>query len=110
YYNLAPASLSSNLFSSFVQDKIAIVPDKFFFTLGSKFEHTAFSGFEVEPSARATWLVESNQTVWGAISRAVQSPSRTLADSYYFTQGLVSVGPFSGFSALAGSHSVESED
>jgi len=110
YYVINSPHRADNLFSSFVQDKIAIVPDKVFFTLGSKFEHNAYSGFEFEPSARVSWLVDSNQTIWSSVSRAVQSPSRTLADSNYFAQGQVQAGPFSGFSALAGSRSVNSED
>jgi len=63
------------IFNVFAQDEYAIVPDKLFFTAGSKFEYNDFSGFEVQPSARLAWHPTGNQTVWGAISRAVRTPS-----------------------------------
>ena len=37
----------------FVQDQIAIVQNKLWLTVGSKFEHNIFTGWENEPSARA---------------------------------------------------------
>jgi iron complex outermembrane receptor protein len=61
--------------NTFVQDEYAVVPDKLYLTLGSKFEYNDFSGFEVEPSVRTAWHPTTNQTVWGAVSRAVRTPS-----------------------------------
>src|SRR5437762_14146703 len=49
-------------------------------TLGSKFEHNDYSGFEIQPNIRLAWTPTTNQTVWGAISRAVRSPSRLDSD------------------------------
>jgi iron complex outermembrane receptor protein len=68
------------LFSGFAQDEIALIPDKLRLTLGTKLEHNDFSGFEVQPTARLAWTLTSRQTFWGAISRAVRSPSRFDAD------------------------------
>jgi iron complex outermembrane receptor protein len=71
-----PANEDMQLFSGFVQDEIKIVPDKLKFTIGSKVEHNDFSGYEVEPSVRLAWTPTARQTIWGAVSRAVRSPSR----------------------------------
>ena len=73
--SLVPGSQVRNLFSTFVQDKISIVPDRFFLTVGSKLEHNDFTGFEVDPSARLLWTPDKQNSVWAAVSRATRSPS-----------------------------------
>ena len=79
-YALTPKTRNDSLYNAFVQDKITLIPDSVFLTLGSKFEHNDYSGFEVQPSVRMSWLPSHTQTVWGAISRAVHTPSRFDAD------------------------------
>lgn len=64
-----------NLYSAFLQDEINLADD-LRLTLGSKFEHNDFSGFEYQPSARLAWAVDDAQTLWGAVSRAVRTPAR----------------------------------
>ena len=59
-------------------------------TLGSKFEHNDYSGFEYQPSGRLAWTPAERHTVWGAISRAVRSPSRI--DQEFFLPGVVAGG------------------
>lgn len=71
-----PPSRTDEVFSGFVQDEITIVPQELSLTLGSKFEHNDFTGFEAEPNLRLLWTPTDNQTVWGAVSRAVRTPSR----------------------------------
>jgi iron complex outermembrane receptor protein len=46
-------------------------------TIGSKFEHNDFTGFEVQPNIRFVGVVSKNQSVWAAISRAVRTPALT---------------------------------
>lgn len=65
---------SETILSAFVQDQYALVPKELYVTLGSKFEHNDFSGFEIEPSARIAWYPDNKQTVWAAVSRAVRTP------------------------------------
>ena len=60
----------------FAQDDIAIVPARFFVTVGAKYEHNAFSGGELQPNIRARYLMPRNQILWGAVSRAVRRPTR----------------------------------
>lgn len=70
-----PATLDQNLYSGFVQDEIKLW-ENLTFTLGTKVEHNDYTGFEEEPSGRLQWNVTSNQMFWGAISRAVSTPTR----------------------------------
>jgi iron complex outermembrane receptor protein len=72
---LDPEHLDQDLYSAFIQDEIKL-HEKLFFTLGTKVEHTDYTGWEVEPSARLQWNVSTNQMLWAAVSRAVRTPSR----------------------------------
>lgn len=67
-------------YSAFIQDEIAVVPQQVLFTVGSKFEHNDYTGFEVQPSARLAWLIDPNQTLWASVGRAVRVPSRFIHD------------------------------
>lgn len=78
--SLQPDNRTLTLYSAFVQDEISIVPERLRLTLGSKFEHNDFTGFEVQPSARATWTPGYSQTIWAAVSRAVRTPSQAESD------------------------------
>jgi iron complex outermembrane receptor protein len=79
---LMPKDRDMQLFGGFVQDSIALVPDRLQFTLGSKIEHNDFSGFEIQPSGRIAWTPDERQTLWAAVSRAVRSPSRIDVDLF----------------------------
>lgn len=56
------------------------MPGRVRLTLGSKFEHNDYTGAEVQPNARALWVVTPRHRVWAAVSRAVRTPSRAEAD------------------------------
>ncbi|MEN3942677.1 TonB-dependent receptor [Prosthecobacter sp. SYSU 5D2] len=71
-----PASEVLYLYSGFLQDEIHLMPDVLTLTLGSKFEYNTFSGFEYQPSIRFAFTPTNTQTFWGAVSRAVRTPSR----------------------------------
>ena len=74
--NFLPHREDDNIYSAFVQDQIAILQNKLWLTVGSKFEHNIFTGWESEPSTRLLWTPTSHQTIWGAVTRAVRTPSR----------------------------------
>jgi iron complex outermembrane receptor protein len=80
YATLNPDRRSVSLFSAFTQDEFALFADRLRVTAGSKFEHSQFSGFEIAPNARILFNLNSKQSVWGAISRAVRTPARTEKD------------------------------
>ncbi len=63
----------SELFSVFAHDEIAL-GRAWRLTLGSKFDWNDYTGFEIQPNARLHWM-GARQTVWGAVSRAVRTPS-----------------------------------
>jgi iron complex outermembrane receptor protein len=71
-----PHQQADNIYSAFVQDQIAIVHNKLWLTVGSKFEHNIFTGWEHLPSGRLLWTPTRHQTLWTAVSRAVRTPSR----------------------------------
>jgi iron complex outermembrane receptor protein len=71
-----PAERRTELFSFFVEDEIELT-DELRLILGSKFEHNDYTGYEYQPSVRMAWQPEGHTTYWGAVSRAVRTPSRT---------------------------------
>lgn len=64
------------LYSAFIQDKIEIARDSLWLVLGTKLEHNAYTGTEVQPSARFLWTPSELYSIWGGVSRAVRTPSR----------------------------------
>jgi iron complex outermembrane receptor protein len=89
--NFTPHHQDDNIYSAFVQDQIAIVQNKLWLTLGSKFEHNIFTGWETEPSGRVLWTPTSHQTLWAAVTRAIRTPSRI--DEDLQLTGFVSAPP-----------------
>jgi iron complex outermembrane receptor protein len=79
-----PGSRGDNLYTAFVQDEIALVPNLLRLTLGSKFEHNDYSGFEFQPNIRLLWTPLERHTVWAAISRAVRTPSRADGGIFFY--------------------------
>jgi len=77
-----PASIGRASYSAFFQDEIALSKDRLHLTLGSKVEHNDYTGYEFEPSVRLAWHPDQKQTFWGAISRAIRTPSRIDRDLY----------------------------
>jgi len=81
-YQFEPNHRLDNLASTFLQDQIAITKS-FAITLGSKFEHNAYTGFEYEPSAQAVWTPSVRQTVWASASRAIRQPAMFETDAKF---------------------------
>jgi len=90
--SLAPTERNYSTYNTFLQDKITLDPKDVFLTLGSKFEHNAYSGFEVEPSAKLSWLISDEQMAWSSVSRAVHTPGRNTSDSQVVL-GVLPTGP-----------------
>jgi iron complex outermembrane receptor protein len=76
---LVPESQTLNLTNVFGQDTIAL-RDDLSVTLGTKFEYSNFSGWEIMPNVRVGWRANAKNFAWGAISRAVRTPSRLERD------------------------------
>src|SRR5712692_8982924 len=71
-----PNHQTDKLFSAFLQDEVPLVGNRLSLTVGVKFLHNVYTGFEIQPSARLLWTPTLHQTVWAAVSRAVRTPSR----------------------------------
>jgi len=76
YLSYTPDESDNSLYSGFIQDKVALVPDELFLTLGTKIEHHYYTGWEFEPNARLAWLLDERKTLWSAVSRAARTPTR----------------------------------
>jgi iron complex outermembrane receptor protein len=75
-----PEDRRLDLISTFVQDNIDLAADRWRLTVGSKFEHNDYTGFEVQPNIRLLWTPDDRHTSWAAVSRAVRTPSRAERD------------------------------
>jgi iron complex outermembrane receptor protein len=75
----------------FAEDEFALVRSRLFVTLGSKFEHTTFTGWEAQPNARVRFQVSGRQMLWGAVSRAVRTPTRFDQDLRILLGGVTAI-------------------
>lgn len=106
-----PPQRTTSLFSMFVQDQITLVEDRLFFTVGSKFEHNDYSGFEYQPSGRVLYTPDKKHSAWAAISRAVRTPSRAEQDGFFtFPPEPLPFDPFRYFARITGNPNYESDN
>jgi len=73
---IEPKRRTDDIVAIFAEDRIELLKEKVFFSIGAKAEHNDYTGYEVQPSTRLSWLIDSKNSVWGAVSRAVRVPSR----------------------------------
>jgi iron complex outermembrane receptor protein len=73
-------SRANSLLSAFIHDEWTLVPDRFRLIGGAKFERNDYTGWEVQPNVRFTWTPTETQTIWGALARAVRTPSQAEED------------------------------
>jgi iron complex outermembrane recepter protein len=71
-----PASKVLQTVNSFVQDEIALIPDRLYLTLGTKLEHNSYTGLGLMPSVHMIWSPNDRHMFWAAVSRALRTPSR----------------------------------
>ena len=102
-----PPQRSTDLFSYFVQDEIALEEDRWYTVVGSKFEHNDFTGFEFQPTLRLLFLPSERETLWAAVSRAVRIPSLT-NENVVFRSALTPLDP--EFVELRGNTSLAAEE
>lgn len=71
-----PPEHTHKVLSGFVHDSIALVRDRVSAGAGLKVEYNNYTGTELLPSAQVLWTPDSRQRLWGALTRAVRTPSR----------------------------------
>jgi iron complex outermembrane receptor protein len=71
---LHPLERTDSLYGAFVQDEITLTRT-LSLTLGSKFEHNNYTGFEIEPSAQLVWAPSARHTIWASAAKAIRQPS-----------------------------------
>ncbi len=76
YFNFKSRHEKLRLYSAFAQDEIKLVPDLLRLTVGSKFEYDSYTHLQVQPSIRLLYTPSATQSFWGAVSRAVRTPSQ----------------------------------
>jgi iron complex outermembrane receptor protein len=103
-----PSARLYSMISGFIQDEIELVDDKFYLTLGSKFESNSFTGFEYQPSIRGLWALDDRHVAWGAVSRAVRTPNRF--DENGASRGFWSPTPLLTYGSVRGNPNIKSED
>jgi iron complex outermembrane receptor protein len=105
-----PYNRTDLLFTAFLQDEIALVPNKLFFSFGTKALKTNYTGVQFEPSGRLLWTPTPHQTLWGAFTHALRTPSDAERDFYLlgFTGSFVDGLPvLARFNANPNFHSEE---
>ena len=79
-----PSGGTDHVHTGFVQDEIQFASNVSL-TVGTKLTHNNFSGFDLQPSARALWFPDSRQSLWIGITRAVTTPSDL--EEHFLLQG-----------------------
>ena len=90
-----PQNRLTHLFSIYAQDEIAILPDRLRLSVGARLEHNGYTGFDLEPSARLAWSLNSKNMFWSAVSGADRTPARSDRDirvNYYALPGSIQTG------------------
>lgn len=75
YFFMNDESMRLDYYSAFAQDEISLAND-LRLTLGLRFDHNEFTGWESQPTARLSWNPQPNHALWMAASRASRAPSR----------------------------------
>ncbi|NBO18891.1 MAG: TonB-dependent receptor [Proteobacteria bacterium] len=107
--NFVPANRRSGLFNAFAQDEISLLPNEVKLTLGSKFEYNDYTGVQVQPSARLTWIIDERQTWWASASHAVRTPNRFSDDGVIVLATQSLGGGNYAFIQSAGNHNLSAE-
>lgn len=97
--NVRPVSRQDKLFSFFFQDDYTL-NSQWSMLVGAKLERNGYTGTELQPNIRITYMPLAHHVLWAAISRSVRTPSRLESDST--TQGERDLSAETGLSYEAG--------
>ena len=84
YIAFEPEREDLDTFRAFAIDTVPLGQSDVTLTFGAAVEHNSITDFEIQPTLRATYTPDPNYMVWGAISRAVRTPSlEETSDSFW---------------------------
>lgn len=86
-------NVTNEIFSAFLHDEISLIPSKVSLIIGSRFEQNDYSGFSVQPNGRLLWMVNPNNSIWGSVSRAVRSSTKSEQEINYNYRSLAPSTP-----------------
>lgn len=101
---------TTQLYSAFIQDDITLIENKSKLTIGSKFEHNDYTGFEYQPNIRFLWTPRPRQALWASISRAVRTPSQSERDAQFIWFSSIYADGIDYIGKVIGSKNYGSED
>jgi iron complex outermembrane recepter protein len=105
--DVIPAAKTLDYASQFVQDEISLVEEQWGLIVGCKLEQDPYTGLEYQPTARLLWTPDRRHTLWGAVSRAVRTPSQV--DRGYAATAFMAATPMPMFMRIQGTSSYQSE-
>jgi len=108
-FSLSPPDVNMQLFSLFIQDEIALVPDKLYLTIGTRLDHNYYTGSNVLPSGRVAWTPSARRMFWAAVSQANRTPAETDTASRINFGGFTGPGGVPTLAALVGNPHFDDE-
>jgi iron complex outermembrane receptor protein len=87
----SPDVRTDQTYSAFLQDEVALVPNKLSLIAGSKFLKTNYTSLLLEPSVRLLYTPSSTQTFWASFTQAVRTPADVERD--FFLASLIGFSP-----------------
>jgi iron complex outermembrane receptor protein len=103
-----PPQRTDSLYSGFVQDEIKLA-ESAWFTVGTKLEHNAYTGFEYEPSAQFVWAPTARQSIWLSASQAIRQPARQDTDIQFDAAIIPLAGNNFGVLQFEGNKNIKAE-
>lgn len=115
--SFSPRQQTNHMISTFIRDDITLIPEHLKLTLGSRFDHNDFTGWEIQPNARVMFTPDEKNSLWLAVSRAVRIPSRAENDIHFNARtlgardipGLSALLPFPVLTQLTGGGNFNAE-
>ena len=101
-----PLHKTDSIYNAFLQEELRLVPDKLSISLGSKFEHNNYTGFEYQPNGRLLFTPTPKFSAWASISRAVRTPDRVDED---IQVDIFAVASPLIFARVIGNHNLQAE-
>ncbi len=77
-----PPTRTDQIYSAFLQDEVALVPNQLSLFAGTKILKTNYTGVLLEPSVRLLYTPSATQSLWAAFTQAVRTPADVERDFY----------------------------